>query len=176
MKLQESNNNSLDLARRSKLRLFVSKCARGHATISLAYLSFWHLVPSATDLSSISYHSFTLDYIAISVAISSSVLWLLTRVIISQASKAQNNKQRLTKAPGMRLLAIVDFLFRPATVKLTFKQLIADWRTEYFEALSQGRTMKARWVMIRYRFYFACTFIRAMGLSNVLSFFKQLSK
>jgi hypothetical protein len=82
----------------------------------------------------------------------------------------------IIEAPGTKLLALVDFLFRPATVELTFKPLISDWRAEHCEAWYQGRTKKARWIMIRYRFIFACTFIKAMGLSKVFSLFKQLSK
>jgi hypothetical protein len=85
-------------------------------------------------------------------------------------------KFKPSKAPGTRLLAIVEFLFRRKTVELTFTPLISDWQTEYFEALSQKRKYKARWIMIQYYFHFARTFIRVVGLSKVLSVFKQFSK
>ena len=90
--------------------------------------------------------------------------------------RRSRREPRIRKAPGTQLLKIVDFLFRPSTVKLTFEPLISDWQFEYFEALNQRRTIKARWINIRYRFAFACTFIRAMGLSRVFSLFKQISK
>ncbi len=83
------------------------------------------------------------------------------------------HKTHLSKAPGTYLLAFVDFLFSPKTVELTFKQIVRDWRGEYFEALKQGRTWKAQWIMVRYRFSFACAFIKASGLNFVFSFFKQ---
>jgi hypothetical protein len=92
-------------------------------------------------------------------------------VIVPWASKSQ-----LIKVPGAKLLLIVDFLFRPKTVELTFIPLIADWQSEYFEALNQKRKYKAHWIMFRYRIHFACTFVMALGLSKALSFFKELSK
>jgi hypothetical protein len=83
-------------------------------------------------------------------------------------------KTRLSKPPGTHLLALVDFLFSPKTVELTFKPLVADWRNEYFEALRQGRTLKAHWISVRYRVRFACVFVMSSGLSNVFSVFKQI--
>lgn len=79
-------------------------------------------------------------------------------------------KSRTTKAPGARLLAVIDFLFSPKTVEQTFKPLIADWRHEYFEALKQNRKWKARWISARYRF----SFINAITLSKVFSLLKQI--
>lgn len=93
-----------------------------------------------------------------------------------ETTQRMRNKLRIRKAPGAILLALVDFLFSPKTVELTFNQLVADWRTEYYDAWKQHRTKKARWINIRYRFTFACTFIMAMGLSKVFSLFKQISK
>jgi hypothetical protein len=90
--------------------------------------------------------------------------------------KSRNTDQYLIKAPGVRLLAIVDFLFRPKTVSLTFEPLIAEWHSEYFEALNQKRKYKARWITFRYRIHFARTFVMALGLSKVFSLFEKLSK
>jgi hypothetical protein len=81
-----------------------------------------------------------------------------------------NNGVVVRGAPGARLLAIVDFLFPPVSVELTFKPLIADLRIEYFEALAKGRTMKARWIRVRYFF----SFLLAMGLNKVFSFITDL--
>jgi hypothetical protein len=85
-------------------------------------------------------------------------------------------KHQIRRPPGAKLLDLVDFLFPLKTVERTFKPFIADWQYEYFEALKQSRTKKARWISIRYRFAFACTFIKAMGLSKMFSLFKQISK
>ena len=101
---------------------------------------------------------------------------LLCRTIASVFRSIVLFKRPLTRAPGMYLLTVADFIFRPTTVELTFRPLIAEWQSEYFEALKQGRKYKARWITIRYRFAFACTFIKAMGLSKVFSVFKQISK
>jgi hypothetical protein len=76
---------------------------------------------------------------------------------------------RIRKAPGSRLLAIVDFLFSPATIEETFKPTVADWHEEYFEALKQKRFMKARWINVRYTY----RFIQTMGLSKVFSVIKS---
>jgi hypothetical protein len=78
-------------------------------------------------------------------------------------------KSELHRPPGNRLLTIVDFLYSPKTIEETFKPIVADWRTEYFEALTQGRTWKARWISIRY----TCSFIVSMSLSKVYALFKS---
>jgi hypothetical protein len=97
------------------------------------------------------------------------VLWLFfgrrNQLFDPQASKGQ-----LAKAPGARLLALVDFFFAAKIVEQTFLPLVADWRTEYFEAWKQSRKWKARWVSTRYR----CAFVWAMTLSKVFSLLKQL--
>jgi len=99
------------------------------------------------------------------------IAWFLTVVAISIADNLFT-RSNITKAPGTRLLGLVDFLFSPKTVEQTFKPIVADWRHEYFEAKKQERKWKARWISTRYRF----SFIMAMGLSKVFSLFKQLSK
>jgi hypothetical protein len=109
-------------------------------------------------------------------AISLTLLLIVILIERAVAFRLKADQVRLIKAPGTRLLTIVDFLFRSITVELTFKPLISDWQSEYFEALNQGCTIKARWISIRYRFAFSCTFIMAMGLSKVFSLFKQISK
>jgi hypothetical protein len=87
-----------------------------------------------------------------------------------ESKTATSTNYTISKAPGINLLALVDFLFSPKTVEQTFKPLVADWRTEYFEALKQGRTKKARWISMRYRY----SFIMAMSLSKVFSLLKQI--
>jgi hypothetical protein len=78
----------------------------------------------------------------------------------------QNRGPRFSSvAPGGRLLKVVDFFYSRAAVEETFKPIIADWRTEYFEAVLDGRTWKARWITARYSY----AFVMAMGLSSVFS-------
>ena len=60
-------------------------------------------------------------------------------------------------APGSRLLAIADFLYRKETVAGVFSQIVADWRDDYFTALSEKRKWKVKWISIcgHYQFYAA---------------------
>jgi hypothetical protein len=77
---------------------------------------------------------------------------------------------RIAKAPGARYLVVVDFLYSPRTVEETFKPIIADWRFEYFNALSEKRRIKARWISIRYYYRIAV----AMGLSNAYALIRVI--
>lgn len=72
------------------------------------------------------------------------------------------------RAPGTAFHSVVDFLYSPKIVRETFEPIIADWRVEYFEALSQKRVWKARWINVRYTH----SFLMAMGLSKLFSFYK----
>lgn len=75
---------------------------------------------------------------------------------------AVGNKFAIKNAPGSKLLSFADFFWPPKTVKQVFEPLIADWRTEYFDALKQGRIWKAQWISVRYRI----AFVQAIGLST----------
>lgn len=77
---------------------------------------------------------------------------------------------RIANAPGARYLALVDFLYSPRTVEETFKPIIADWRLEYFNALTEKRKYKACWISIRYSYRFAL----AMGLSHAYALIRQI--
>src|ERR1044072_1750745 len=77
----------------------------------------------------------------------------------------------ISAAPGSSLLSLVEFLFSPYTVEHTFKPIVADWRTEFFDALHKGRYWKARWVRVRYTF----SFVMAMGLSKVFSLVRSIA-
>jgi serine/threonine protein kinase len=72
--------------------------------------------------------------------------------------------------PGRKLLSIAEVFFSPKMVTVTFKPLIADWQSEYFEALNKKR---GKWhlamISIRYYWYYA----KACGLSTVAKFFKR---
>jgi hypothetical protein len=75
------------------------------------------------------------------------------------------------RAPGTRLLQIVDFLCSPTTVEQVFEPLVADWQKEYFDALHKGRRLKARWISVRY--YWST--IQALGLSKVFSLLRSFT-
>jgi ribosomal protein L37E len=76
-------------------------------------------------------------------------------------------RQKVRKAPGSTILCIADFLYSPATVEKIFKQEVADWRLEYFEALKSDRHWKARWISCRH--YWAIA--KAVSLDRLVSFF-----
>jgi hypothetical protein len=95
------------------------------------------------------------------------VLLLLIGFIIG--GKPEIGKQHIKGAPGSILLRIVEFFYSPAAVEETFKPIIADWRTEYFDALQGKRVFKARWINLRY----IIAFVMAMGLSKFYSLVKS---
>jgi len=73
-------------------------------------------------------------------------------------------------APGAKALSIVSFLCSPQAVEYIFKPIVADWRVEYFEALANNNSFKARWICIRYSF----RFVQSLGLNKLLSLLKGL--
>lgn len=85
-------------------------------------------------------------------------------------SLVQSSGKRLQKPPGSTLLCIVDFLYSPATVERIFKQLVADWRDEYFAAVRAKRGWKACWINICYGW----CFLKAMGLSKAFSLLSRV--
>jgi cell division protein FtsB len=87
-------------------------------------------------------------------------------------TRARIRSTRINRAPGSNYLWIVDFFFSPRVVEETFKPIVADWRTEYFEALNQKRVWKARWVSVRYNY----SFIASIGLSKIFSFVRSLTR
>jgi hypothetical protein len=56
---------------------------------------------------------------------------------------------QLRRAPGARLDAFASFFFSKRTYATVLKPHLADMQEEYFEALSEGRWHKARWVRVR---------------------------
>jgi hypothetical protein len=76
----------------------------------------------------------------------------------------------ISKEPGASLLRIAQYLYSPKTIEKTFEPLIADWRTEYLEALGRGHNLKARWISARYTY----SFVMVMALSKVYSLLKSL--
>lgn len=89
---------------------------------------------------------------------------------VRQARSRAKGTRKMRGAPGTWWLQLVDFFFSPKTVEQTFKPIVADWRTEYTEALHQKRFLKARWINVRYTYHF----IMAMGLSKLFSIIKSV--
>jgi hypothetical protein len=75
----------------------------------------------------------------------------------------------LARAPGYRLLKFAHFFFSSKTVNLTFGPLVADWHSEYFEALNEQCYWRARMVSVRYIWAFA----KAAGLSKLFDLLKR---
>lgn len=74
----------------------------------------------------------------------------------------------IARAPGSLILLFVDFFFSHKAVKEIFEPLVADLRTEYFNALTSKRKWKARWIRLRYCYHF----ILAAGLAKLFSLVK----
>lgn len=89
---------------------------------------------------------------------------------IKLSLQALKGRPKFKTAPGTRLLSVAEFFYSPKTVEEVFKPIIADWRTEYFDALTQNRSLKARWISVRYKYHF----VLAMGLSKVYSLFRSI--
>lgn len=86
-------------------------------------------------------------------------------------SVVRSSRVRLQQPPGSIWLSLVDFLYSPTTVEKVFKPIVADWRTEYFEALKAKRMLKARWISFRYYW----SMLKAMGISQVLSLLSKFA-
>jgi hypothetical protein len=74
------------------------------------------------------------------------------------------------RQPGQKLEIMSEFLFSKKFFSNVIFPLISDMREEYFEALSQNRMWKARWVRVRgtWSFFAAIGLDRAFAL---VSFF-----
>lgn len=101
-------------------------------------------------------------------------VWFIAASVYMARLLERKLKARATsikQPPGSRLLKVTDFLCSPKTMRLTVNPLVADWRTEYFDALKEGREWKARWISARYY----CAFGKALALDKVLGLLKAVS-
>jgi uncharacterized membrane protein len=94
-----------------------------------------------------------------------------SRMFEKIGQQATDATPRIRKAPGSDLLVMVEYLYSPKIVEQVFKPIVADWRTEYFDALKEGKNRKAVWIRIRY----ILSFSMAMGLSKALSVIRSLA-
>jgi hypothetical protein len=85
--------------------------------------------------------------------------------------RRRQGQLRLHKAPGSLVLRFADFFCSPKTVDQVFEPLVADWQDEYFLALSEHRTLKAKWISMRYLWSAVC----ALGLTRLFSLIKSIS-
>ncbi len=92
-----------------------------------------------------------------------------------ETSRSIGTQSMSFSAPGAILFQILDFTVSKKTFETIYVPIIADMREEYFEAHSQNRIWKARWVRIRGTY----SFFAAMGLDRVfasVSFFVKAWK
>jgi hypothetical protein len=86
--------------------------------------------------------------------------------IISDLLNSLKNRQiGLVFPPGSRLICLAEFLLTQKSYHEIVVPIISDMREEYFEALSQNRIWKARWVRVRGTW----SFFAALGLDRFFS-------
>jgi hypothetical protein len=79
--------------------------------------------------------------------------------------------ERTIKAPpGHWMTSFSEFFFSKKTCELVLNLVVADMRYEYFDALSNGRTAKARWIIVRGHF----SYVLAVGTTAVGKLFRAL--
>ncbi|MDQ3747467.1 MAG: hypothetical protein M3367_00415 [Acidobacteriota bacterium] len=83
---------------------------------------------------------------------------------------------KVQKAPGSKLIAVADFLFKKQIVKGVFEQIVCDWRNDYFEALSEKRLMKARWISIRGHWEFYCAAFKQSPIGDLIEEIRKFVK
>ncbi len=95
---------------------------------------------------------------------------VLATVIVVLDSQILNSvlvsSKRLPSAPGSKLIGYSEFVFSKRSYEKVFLPIVSDMREEYFEALSQNRIWKARWVRVRG----TSSFFAAMGLDRAFAF------
>jgi hypothetical protein len=62
---------------------------------------------------------------------------------------APTNVTKIVKPPGAWLVALTRIVFAPNACRRVFEPIIADMRSEYFEALSRGKRTEARIALLR---------------------------
>lgn len=95
----------------------------------------------------------------------------IDRFVLRTLKAAISKRAVIKRPPGTNIVKIADFLCSPKSVEQIFEPLVADWQKEYFDALKDGRRVKARWISVRY--YGRA--VMAFGLNKLLSFLKGLS-
>ncbi|HUT50397.1 MAG TPA: hypothetical protein VM325_13740 [Alphaproteobacteria bacterium] len=73
----------------------------------------------------------------------------LGKLLESRNTPSQRNRRPIHRPPGWRLHRLATFVYSPKTFDRVFVQTLRDMQDEHSEALSQGRLLKARWVVLR---------------------------
>ncbi|WP_437758413.1 hypothetical protein [Sorangium sp. So ce1389] len=122
-------------------------------------------------------HSALLSFVLLVVA--TAILLVVAAVIFgvlyaalqhSRSQSIKRRRRRITGPPGCRLHALAGFFYSRKTMERVFDPMLADMRSEYFEALANGRIWKARWHRVTY--YWA--FVKSIGLHSVLSLAQEI--
>ncbi|MFT5679865.1 MAG: hypothetical protein ACI8RZ_000770 [Myxococcota bacterium] len=82
------------------------------------------------------------------------------------------HRSRIADPPGLTILRIAKFFYTPATIKGVFLPLVADLQDEYFNAIDQQHSWKARWIRVCYFWDFLDTF----GFQKAFDLLKALRK
>ncbi len=61
----------------------------------------------------------------------------------------ESKRGRISRPPGSRLNALADFFCSAKTMERVVLPILSDLQTEYFDALAEGKTAKARWICVR---------------------------
>jgi hypothetical protein len=104
------------------------------------------------------------------------ILWILGQLLIARLIDGLVNREntpqepsvRLLSAPGKGLIGFAEFFFSRKD-REHLAQPILDMRLEYYEALAEKRTWKARVVLVRGYF----SFFSAVGMHLSLQFGKS---
>src|SRR5579863_4764551 len=78
-------------------------------------------------------------------------------------------KSVIIAPPGRRLWQLAEFLCTKKTYNSIFCPLMAEFHHEYFEALNEGRSWRARWVRV---LYFGA-FFKSAGLNVSMKFLRE---
>lgn len=82
-------------------------------------------------------------------------------------------KRFIKAAPGNLLKSIAGSVLRKKTYERLVVQTILDEREEYYEALSEGREIKARWIAIRMWLLVICNLILTPCFSAAAKLFSR---
>lgn len=92
-------------------------------------------------------------------------------VMLGLFTERRHEKQpriALQRAPGSWMLRLSGIIFSKRTNDLVFQPLVADYQSEYFEALNRSDCWSARRIRFRYSVAFVCAFARKLGAPVVL--------
>lgn len=76
----------------------------------------------------------------------------------------------------LKILNFSQKFYSEETVKLCFEPIIADWKTEHSEAISQNLNWKAHWISIRYFYAFIAAMIQQSWIGRLIEFLQRLTK